>query len=158
MNNNKIDLSKARRIYLIDGDLFFELGFDGVYQVSSHDLTPSPTEKLDDYMEHPYLFTTFTEVSYSEASDIMNEWNDGKRDKEKEITERAKNSVSKIEVNRDNEYWCPVYEGMISDYDCEEISFGADRGYFVNDGLPFLMDIEKVTERRTLCLTCEKRK
>ena len=158
MNNNKIDLSKARRIYLIDGDLFFELGFDKVYRVSSHDLTPSSTEKLDDYMDHPYLFTTFVDVTCSEAFDIMNEWKAGKRDKEKEIIERAKNSVSKIEVNRDNEYWCPVYEGMISDYDCEEISFGADRGYFVNDGLPFLIDIEKVTERRTLCLTCEKRK
>ena len=158
MNNNKIDLSKARKIYLIDGDLFFELGFDGVYRVSSNDLSPSLTEKLDDYMDHPYLFTTFTAVSYAEATDIMNEWKIGKRDKEKEKVESAKNSVSTIEVSRENDYWCPVYEGMISDYDCEEISFGADRGYFVNDGLPFLMDIEKVIAKKDLCLSCEKRK
>jgi hypothetical protein len=42
------------------------------------------------------------------------------------------------------EFYCPVYDGMVEKYDCDEISCGVDLGRFINDGLPFLMPIEEV--------------
>ena len=45
------------------------------------------------------------------------------------------------------EFYCPVYEGDISQYDCDEISTGIHRGSFVNDGLPFLMELETALSR-----------
>ena len=55
----------------------------------------------------------------------------------------------------ENEFYCPVYEGMVSQYDCDEISYGAEAGRFVNDGLPFLMPIETVVSRKGICQKCE---
>ena len=53
------------------------------------------------------------------------------------------------------EFYCPLYDGMIKKYDCDEISYGAESGRYVNDGLPYLMPIEKVFAKRELCLSCE---
>lgn len=55
------------------------------------------------------------------------------------------------------EFFCPVYEGMINQYDCDEISCGASLGFIPNDGLPLLMDIEVIKSRRDRCLNCEWR-
>jgi len=52
-------------------------------------------------------------------------------------------------------YYCPVFDGQVSEYDCEEISYGAVYGRFVNDGLPYLMSIEDVIDKKELCLKCE---
>lgn len=54
------------------------------------------------------------------------------------------------------EFYCPVYEGDISQYDCDEISSGIHRGSFVNDGLPFLMELETALSRRHRCHACER--
>lgn len=54
------------------------------------------------------------------------------------------------------EFYCPVYEGDISQYDCDEISTGIHRGSFVNDGLPFLMELETALSRRHRCHACER--
>ena len=54
-----------------------------------------------------------------------------------------------------HEFYCPLYDGMIEQYDCDEISYGAKTGRYVNDGLPFLVPIEKAYEKRDICLNCE---
>ena len=46
------------------------------------------------------------------------------------------------------EFYCPVYDGMVEKYDCDEISCGVDLGRFINDGLPFLMPIEEVVRKK----------
>ena len=54
------------------------------------------------------------------------------------------------------EFFCPLYDGNISQYDCDEISCGAKHGWIPNDGLPKLMDIEVIRKKRELCLACER--
>ena len=53
------------------------------------------------------------------------------------------------------EFYCPLYDGMLEQYDCDEISYGAKTGRYVNDGLPFLVPIETAYEKRDICLNCE---
>ena len=55
------------------------------------------------------------------------------------------------------EFYCPVYDGMVEKYDCDEISCGVDLGRFINDGLPFLMPIEEVVRKKDVCLRCSHR-
>ncbi len=54
------------------------------------------------------------------------------------------------------EFYCPVYEGKISQYDCDEISTGIHRGSFINDGIPFLMELDTALSRRRRCIACER--
>jgi len=54
------------------------------------------------------------------------------------------------------EFYCPLYDGNISQYDCDEISCGAKHGWIPNDGLPKLMEIATIKEKKELCLTCER--
>lgn len=56
----------------------------------------------------------------------------------------------------DASFYCPVYEGEISQYDCDEISTGIHRGRFVNDGLPHLMDIRLAIGRKLRCQACAR--
>ena len=53
-------------------------------------------------------------------------------------------------------FYCPVYEGEVEEYDCSEISTGIHRGRFVNDGIPFLMDIETALSRKVRCQSCAR--
>lgn len=53
------------------------------------------------------------------------------------------------------EFFCPIYNGMIEQYDCDEISYSAETGRYINDGLSFLVPIEKVVNQKELCLKCE---
>lgn len=49
------------------------------------------------------------------------------------------------------DFYCEVYQGMISEYDCSEISNG---GPVLNDGLPPLMEKDEIAKRSYLCKTC----
>lgn len=51
--------------------------------------------------------------------------------------------------------FCPLYNGEITEYGCEEISFGAKNGYLVKDGLPPLVAIEEIKKKRDICLKCQ---
>ena len=53
------------------------------------------------------------------------------------------------------EYYCPVYEGKICEFDCDEISAGIFRGSFADDDIPFLMDLDTALSRKHRCLACE---
>ena len=39
-------------------------------------------------------------------------------------------------------FYCPIYDGNISEYDCAKISCGAKMGYYFNDGLLPLVPLE----------------
>ena len=45
------------------------------------------------------------------------------------------------------EYYCPVYEGKICEFECDEISAGIFRGSFADDDIPFLMDLDTALAR-----------
>ncbi len=53
-------------------------------------------------------------------------------------------------------FFCPVYEGAINDYDCAEISTGIHLGYYLDDGLPFLMDLTTAEKRKHRCHACPR--
>ena len=60
------------------------------------------------------------------------------------------------ETSENEDLFCPLYNGNISQYDCDEISYGAKHGWIPNDGLPKLIDIETIKKKRELCLVCER--
>lgn len=62
--------------------------------------------------------------------------------------------MEEMDTYKNDTFFCPVFEGEISDYDCGEISCGARNGYYLNDGLPYLMPIETVISRKKLCEKC----
>lgn len=63
--------------------------------------------------------------------------------------------VEKV-FGKSDEFYCPVYEGMITDYDCSEISCGVSIGYIPNDGIPPLMSLSTIQSRRNFCLLCNR--
>lgn len=62
------------------------------------------------------------------------------------------------EPSANAEFFCPLHDGNISQYDCDEISHGAKHGWMLNDGLPKLIDIEVIKKKQELCLACERHK
>ena len=96
-----------------------------------------------DVLRIPFDTTHYDDITQEEAKEILVGW--GKI--------KALN-VFDNEMTK-NEFYCPVYEDMVSKYDCDEISYGAETGRYVNDGLPFLMPIETVLSRKEICLKCE---
>lgn len=60
------------------------------------------------------------------------------------------------EPSENAEFFCPLYDGNISQYDCDKISDCAKHGWMPNDGLPKLIDVETIKEKRELCLVCER--
>lgn len=55
----------------------------------------------------------------------------------------------------ESEFYCPLYDGQITQYDCDEISCGAKSDYLPNDGLPHLLSLNTIRSKRYLCLSCE---
>ena len=55
-----------------------------------------------------------------------------------------------------NEFYCPVFEGNITRYDCDELTCGLDLGKFINDGLPPLMSIDALKSKADICNSCER--
>jgi len=54
----------------------------------------------------------------------------------------------------DEEYYCPVYDEIISSYDCSEVSFAAKHGWIPNDGLPSLMEVQQIASKADICKIC----
>lgn len=52
----------------------------------------------------------------------------------------------------DKALFCPLLNEEISQYDCDEITCAAEYGRYINDGLPPLIDLAEVKEKRELCL------
>lgn len=57
----------------------------------------------------------------------------------------------------DKALFCPLLNEEISQYDCDEITCVAEYGRYINDGLPPLIDLAEVKEKRELCLRCNNR-
>ncbi len=54
------------------------------------------------------------------------------------------------------EFYCPLYDSNITQYDCDEISAAAQIGRLFNDCLPSLISIYQITEKKEICLQCER--
>lgn len=54
------------------------------------------------------------------------------------------------------EFFCPIYERNITQYDCDEITCGLKTGYFINDGLAPLVSIGTIKDKAHLCKACDK--
>ena len=54
-----------------------------------------------------------------------------------------------------NEFYCPLYEGNITEHDCNELCMGANFNHFKNEDLTPLMTIEKIGENRMICVHCQ---
>lgn len=54
------------------------------------------------------------------------------------------------------EFFCPLYEGNITQYDCDEITCGLKMGYLINDGLPPLVSMETINSKKHLCYACDR--
>lgn len=50
--------------------------------------------------------------------------------------------------------YCPILQGEITEYDCDETVYVANTGHHLNDGIPYLLDIETITANREVCLAC----
>lgn len=59
-------------------------------------------------------------------------------------------------MNGEPRFDCPVFEGQVSDYDCSEISTGIHLRRFIDDGIPFLMDIRAALARKHRCHACHR--
>ena len=70
------------------------------------------------------------------------------RKKTTRVIKQEENDKKKLEKE---DFYCEVYQGMISEYDCSEISNG---GPVLNDGLPPLMEKDEIAKRSYLCKTC----
>ncbi len=72
------------------------------------------------------------------------------------FNENEDSQISEVKetATKSDNFYCPVYDGYISEYDCCEICCGAIDGRIPNDGIPELMDIKVITERRQWCLDC----
>ena len=55
----------------------------------------------------------------------------------------------------EDKFFCPVYNGLVTKYDCNEISFGIKSGFYLNDGLSPLVPIEIALRKRYLCNVCQ---
>ena len=55
----------------------------------------------------------------------------------------------------DKEFYCPLYEGNVSKYDCDEMRYGANNNHLVNDGLPHLMPLKDIQKKRMICIRCQ---
>jgi hypothetical protein len=64
---------------------------------------------------------------------------------------QAKGAESEPEL-----FYCPVYEGFVEEYDCSEICVGIHRARYINDGIPYLMDINTAMARRDWCYGCKR--
>jgi hypothetical protein len=58
----------------------------------------------------------------------------------------------------ENKFFCPLYGGEISQYDCDELCCGVNFDYIPNDGLPALLPINIVREKKQICVDCQKEK
>lgn len=56
----------------------------------------------------------------------------------------------------DSHFFCPVYDGLVDQYDCDEISCGVKLGWIPNDGVPPLMEMKAIRKKAHLCKQCPR--
>lgn len=67
----------------------------------------------------------------------------------------APEAESAVHIKQDDDrFFCPVYDGLINRYDCDEISCGVKNGWIPNDGLPPLVEVKVIRKKADLCKTC----
>jgi hypothetical protein len=54
----------------------------------------------------------------------------------------------------DKKYYCPIFQGNITEYDCDEAVYAASTGHHLNDSIHYLLDIETIIANREICLAC----
>lgn len=57
---------------------------------------------------------------------------------------------------KEPEFYCPVYEGKITQYDCDEIAVCVHNGHLIDDGIPPIMTKEIILARKDRCINCNK--
>lgn len=58
-------------------------------------------------------------------------------------------------MRRQPVFFCPLYGGKITQYDCDEIMVCVKTGQMINDGLPPLLDAKTLLTRKNNCLKCK---
>lgn len=53
-------------------------------------------------------------------------------------------------------FYCPLYNGKITQYDCDEFCCCVKTGYLPNDGLPYLMELSDINRKRESCINCSR--
>lgn len=61
-------------------------------------------------------------------------------------------------ISSSGKFFCPVYNGDINSHDCDEIYYGAELGWTLDDEVPYLMDTEVIKKKRELCIACKNLK
>lgn len=56
----------------------------------------------------------------------------------------------------DKKFYCPIFQGNITEYDCDETVYAANTGHHLNDGIPYLIDINTINQNREICLSCPR--
>lgn len=56
------------------------------------------------------------------------------------------------------EFYCPLYEGTITQHDCDELCMGVNFNQQFNDGLPPLMRLEQIRAGKEKCIKCQVKK
>lgn len=102
MKENDICIYSADEIYLIDGALYFSFDEEGVCQVTFDNLTAVPTNRLDDYIEHPDMASDFFSITPIEAEEIIVNWKKRSRSKEKELLHHKREALSSDTINTDD--------------------------------------------------------
>lgn len=55
----------------------------------------------------------------------------------------------------DKMFYCPLYEGNINKFDCDELCMGADFNHFKYEDAPHLMTIEEIGKKYMVCVKCQ---
>ena len=74
-----------------------------------------------------------------------------------DIAPEAESAVRTQEGKADDSlFYCPVYDGRISQYDCDDICCGVKNGWMPNDGIPPIMEMKDIKKKAALCRKCSR--
>ena len=59
-------------------------------------------------------------------------------------------------MTNETTFYCPLYEGDVTQYDCDEICVALTTGRLWNDGLPPVLPLEEIQRRKDRCLNCDR--
>lgn len=58
--------------------------------------------------------------------------------------------------NKETLFYCPVYEDVLSQKNCDVLSYGAEHGHLLHDDSSAVLPMDIIAERKDLCLNCSK--
>ena len=56
---------------------------------------------------------------------------------------------------KEKEFYCPLYESNITQFDCDELCMGADFNHFKYEDALHLMTIEEIGKKYMVCVKCQ---